>query len=255
MSFRSPTTRRDSSVAGNTFPVNAKQIAEWKTLEAFPVNAKQIAEWTERDPILSKVKKWLTEGWPEKEREEELRPCRQRKEELSLQDGCILWGQRVIVPEPGHMLVVEELHAGHHGISRMKSLARSFVWWPKLDADLEDRAKRCEICQVHLKVPAPAPLHPWEWTVTPWCRLHLDYAGSFQGKMFLLIIDAHSKWLDVHVVESATSAVTIQKLEASFSCHGLPVTVVTDNGSAFTSQGFETAPHSVYTVHSGCNIH
>ena len=56
--------------------------------------------------------------------------------------------------------------------------------------------------------------------------------------MFLLIIDAHSKWLDVQVVESATSAVTIQKLEASFSCHGLPVTVVTDNGSAFSLRNF-----------------
>jgi hypothetical protein len=50
-----------------------------ETLEASPINAKQIAEWTEKDPVLSKVKKWLTEGWPEKEREEELRPYRQRK--------------------------------------------------------------------------------------------------------------------------------------------------------------------------------
>ena len=165
-------------------PLPGARVLLLETLETSPVNAKQIPEWTERDPILSKVKKWLTEGWPEKEREEELRPYRQRKEELSLQDGCILWGQRVI-PEPGHKLVVEELHAGHQDISRMKSLARSFVWWPKLDADLEDRAKRCEICQVHLKVPAPAPLHPWEWPVTPWCRLHLDHAGPFQGKMII----------------------------------------------------------------------
>ena len=220
-------------------PLPGETVLLLETLEASPVNAKQIAKWTERDPVLSKVKKWLTDGWPEREREEDLRPYRQRKDELSLQDGCILWGQRVIVPEPGHKLVVEELHAGHQGISRMKSLARSFVWWPKLDADLEDRAKRCEICQVHQKAPAPAPLHPWEWPEMPWCRLHLDYAGPFQGKMFLLIIDAHSKWLDAHVVESATSAVTIQKLESSFSCHGLPVTVVTDNGSAFTSQEFK----------------
>ena len=143
-----------------------RQFCCWKHWKP-PLNAKQIAEWTEKDPVLSKVKKWLTEGWPEKECEEELRPYRQRKDELSLQDGCILWGLRVIVPKPGYKLVVEELHAGHQGISRMKSLARSFVWWPKLDADLEDTAKRCEICQVHLKVPAPTPLHPWEWPVMP----------------------------------------------------------------------------------------
>ena len=68
---------------------------------------------------------------------------------------------------------------------------------------------------------------------------HADYAGPFMGKMFLLIMDAHSKWLEAHIVESATSAATIQKMKASFASHGLPVTLVTDNGSVFTSQEFE----------------
>ena len=87
-------------------PLPGETVLLLETLEASPINAKQIAEWTEKDPVLSKVKKWLTEGWPEKEHEEELRPYRQRKDELSLQDGCILWGSRVIVPEPGHKLVM-----------------------------------------------------------------------------------------------------------------------------------------------------
>ncbi|KAL5474437.1 hypothetical protein EMCRGX_G026383 [Ephydatia muelleri] len=119
----------------------------------------------------------------------------------------------------------------------MKSLGRSFVWWPNMDADVEERVKRCEVCQ---KVPAAAPFHPWEWPKLPWCRLHADYAGPFMGKMILLIMDAHSKWLEAHIVESsATSAATIQKMKASFASHGLPVTLVTDNGSIFTSQEFE----------------
>eukprot|EP00731_Ephydatia_muelleri_P039210 Em1216g2a len=57
--------------------------------------------------------------------------------------------------------------------------------------------------------------------------------------MFLLVIDAHSKWLDVHCVQSATSAVTIDKLRSSFATHGIPSTLVTDNGSVFTSAEFE----------------
>ena len=211
-----------------------------ETLQSSPVNAKQIAEWTAKDPVLSKVKKWLSQGWADTDdHAEELRPYRQRKEELSLQDGCILWGSRVVVPEQGRKLVIEELHAEHQGMSRMKSLGRSFVWWPNMDADVQERVKRCEVCQAHQKVPAAAPLHPWEWPELPWCRLHADYAGPFMGKMFLLIMDAHSKWLEAHIVESATSAATIQKMKASFASHGLPVTLVTDNGSVFTSQEFE----------------
>ena len=58
------------------------------------------------------------------------------------------------------------------------------------------------------------------------------------GKMFLLMMDAHSKWLEAHIVESATSAATIQKMKACKSL-SIPVTLVTDNRSVFTSQEFE----------------
>ena len=51
-----------------------------------------------------------------------------------------------------------------------------------------------------------APLHPWEWPGKPWSRIHIDYAGPFQGRMFLVIVDSHSKWLEDHVTHSASSA-------------------------------------------------
>ena len=66
----------------------------------------------------------------------------------------------MVVPKQGQKLVIEELPAERQGMSRMKSLGRSFVWWPNLDADVEERVKRCEVCQAHQKVPAAAPLHP-----------------------------------------------------------------------------------------------
>ena len=44
-----------------------------------------------------------------------------------MEDDCILWGNRVVVPAAGRARVMEELHTGHPGISRMKSLTQSFV--------------------------------------------------------------------------------------------------------------------------------
>ena len=118
-----------------------------ETLWSSPVNAKQIAEWMAKDPVLCKVKKWLSQGWIDTDYHvEDLRPYRQHKEELSLQDGCILWGSRVVVPEQDRKLVIEELHAEHQGMSRMKSLGRSIVWWPNMDADVEEHVKRCDVC-------------------------------------------------------------------------------------------------------------
>ena len=62
--------------------------------------------------------------------------------------------------------------------------------------------------------------------------------GPFMGKMFLVVVDAHSKWLEVKMVPAATSKATIVCLQSIFATHGLPERVVTDNGSVFTSEEF-----------------
>ena len=126
----------------------------------------------------------------------------------------------------------------HPGISRMKALARSFVWWPAVDKDLEARVRQCDSCQLHRKSPPMTCLHPWEWPQEPWSRIHIYFAGPFMGHNFLIIVDAHSKWLDVHIMSSTTSAATIDTLRRVFATHELPRTIVSDKGTAFTSAEF-----------------
>ena len=58
-------------------------------------------------------------------------------------DGCILWGAQVVVPPPGRKAVLEELHETHLGANKMKALARGYIWWPKMDEDIEEVAKCC----------------------------------------------------------------------------------------------------------------
>ena len=127
----------------------------------------------------------------------------------------------------------------HPGICQMKSLAGSCVWWPKIDSDLEMKVQNCEVCKANRKLPPEAPLHPWEWLHKPWIRLHLDNGGPLLGKMFLIVVDAHSKWLEAFQRNTSTSSATIEKLRIAFSTHGLPEMVVTDYGSDFVSEEFE----------------
>ncbi|XP_060781016.1 uncharacterized protein K02A2.6-like [Neoarius graeffei] len=178
-------------------------------------------------------------GWSSKLKGEEFAPYEVRKHELSIQNGCVLWGSRVIVPNPGKENVMRQLHQCHPGVSRMKALARSYVWWPKLDKEVEDTVRGCTTCQEHRNIPAPAPLYPWDWPDKPWSRIHVDYAGPFMEKMFFVLIDAHSKWMDMYPVNSAISATTIKCLRTSFSNHGLPELLVSDNGTCFTSTEFK----------------
>ena len=149
----------------------------------------------------------------------------------------VLWGNRVMIPLTLRPAVLQILHEGHPGISRMKSLAQGVVWWPDMDMELESRVKTCGACQ---KLPPQAPLHPWEWPTNPWSRLHIGFAGSFLGRTFFSVVDAHSKWLEVTPVVSTSSQQAVRVLKHLFSAHGLPEVVVSDNGTAFTSVEFQT---------------
>ena len=184
------------------------------------------------------MKKLVLQGWINT-KDPNIQPYHHRKEEISVQNGCLLWGSRVIIPPQGRKRVLEELHTAHPGISRMKSLARSYMWWPNMDTEIETKVIDCLQCQENRKSPPTVPMLPWEWPSKPWTRLHIDHAGPFMGKMFLVIVDSHSKWLEVRIVHSATASSTIQELRSVFATHGLPEMIVTDNGMAFTSYEFQ----------------
>ena len=75
-----------------------------------------------------------------------MRSFNRKRYELSVQDGCVLWGSRVVVPKKGQAKILGQLHQNHPGRARMKSLARSIVWWPETDADIEAKVQSCYQC-------------------------------------------------------------------------------------------------------------
>ena len=89
-------------------------------------------------------------------------------------------------------------------------------------------------------MPTAVPMKPWKWPSTPWSRIHLDFTGPFLGHMFLIIIDAYSKWLEVRIMKSTTSSAIITTLCSIFAQFGLPSIIVTDNARNFTSTEFES---------------
>ena len=112
-----------------------------------------------------------------------------------------------------------------------------FFWWPKLDADLEVVSKSCRACQEVWNSPAAAPLHPWVWPTKPWVQVQVDFARPFLNKMFLVAIDAYSKWPEVVEMSTGASGVsaatTIEELRRMFTIRGLPQQLVSNNGPQF----------------------
>ena len=114
-----------------------------------------------------------------------------------------------------------------------------FVWWPGLDHDIEQKVKGCYECQNCRPNPPLALLIPWKWPSRPLSCFQIDFAGQFKGQLFLVVIDAHSKWLEVHPIPTIMAQATIHCLRTIFAQFGLPDRVVSDNGPTFISWEFK----------------
>ena len=87
--------------------------------------------------------------------------------------------------------------------------------------------------------PPAVTLNSWVWPSGPWHRIHVDFAGPFMNFMFLLVVDAYSKWVEVVPMSVTLTSKTIEVLREMFARYGLPQLLVSDNGPQFTSQEFD----------------
>ena len=174
----------------NEEPINVFHVEQ---IENLPVSNKEIQIETRKDKTLALAHDFVLNGWPQAYKNGELPPYYARRDELTVSQGCLMWGIRIVIPTKLCSQVLDQIHEGHLGVVKMKSLARSLVWWPGIDTDLESLAKICEGCQQNRNMPPGAPLIPWDWPSQPWERIHVDFAGPFLVSMFIIVVDAMSK--------------------------------------------------------------
>lgn len=194
---------------------------------------------TINDPVLNQIYNYVKNGWPSTINDPSLKPYFTRKNEINLEGNILLWGYRVMIPQKLQRYVLSELHSSHLGIVKMKTLSRSYVWWPSLNKDIERIANNCEPCLKNRPDVPKTAIQSWPVPEGPWQRVHIDFAGPILNKMLLIVVDAFSKWLEVVIVPSITSDCTISKLREIFARFGLPKLLVSDNGRQLVSKEFE----------------
>ena len=115
-------------------------------IEELPITAIDNAAETNKDGVLSQVYRFMLEGWPQRRVDDCLKPFYQRKDQLTMDQGCLLWRTRVIIPLSLQARLLQELHYTHPGMVKMKLFARSYMWWPRMDSNIEEVVRSCNGC-------------------------------------------------------------------------------------------------------------
>lgn len=203
--------------------------------EGWPIDNHTVAKATNEDPVLRRVIEMINKGkWSEMD-DGRLKSYYSKKDEITYERNILMWGYRVIIPEKLRSRILRELHTAHLGISKTKSLARSYLYWPNIDKDIENMIVSCVSCLNQRSNPPQVKLTSWESAGEPWKRVHADFM-HLKGKTFLIIIDSFSKYPVVYVMKTLSAEETGDKLRECFSIFGIPHTLVTDNGSQLVSK-------------------
>lgn len=225
---RAPVTRTGNCINSIDQEVHQLCIASINQICSRRLNFKTIQEETQKDETLFKILS-------------NLRHSTANDSELTIDSNVLFKGQRVVIPSSLQNYVLQELHHTHTGTTKMKQLARRYVYWSAIDKDIEKFVRACQACASTKSSPAKAPLHPWEEPDYNWQRIHIDYAGPFQGHYFLMVVDAKSKWIEVGICSTAPSSMsTIEILLNIFTRNGYPDVMVSDNATIFKSEEFST---------------
>ena len=200
------------------------------TIRELPVTLDDINKAAETDEFIVKMKKQVQLN-EKSEKDLKISP-------FSICSQTLMYADRVVILTTLQRSILKEFHSGHPGMSRMKVLMRGYTYWPRMDRDIEKIVRECQGCQLAAKAP-PVQIQPWPKTDTPWTRLHIDYAGHLNGHYFLVVVDSFTKWPEVFKCKHPTSTSTIDALRLLFSRFGVPKTIVSDNGTRFSSEEFE----------------
>ena len=201
----------------------------------------KIKEETPKDPELLALKEIVYSGWPSTNKELPIlvKPYWSYRDELTVEDGILMKGMRIIIPQTLQSQILAKLHEAHQGAEKTKLRARTTVFWRNLNKDIDETTKACTICQELQKTQTREPLIPTEIPPRPWHTVATDLF-YLEGAEYLLIADYYSKYPFVRKIprNDSSSRTVAEMTKQIFSEQGIPSIVRSDNGPHFVGQAY-----------------
>lgn len=207
------------------------------TLPATEKRLEEIRKCQDGDEILSQVKRYCSVGWPDRsEIDRAYLPYAQVEEELTVEEGLLLKGCRLVIPKSLHTDIIQKLHAGHQGIVKCRERAKQSVWWPGLSTQLQKVVEGCDTCTKKRDNPRE-PLLTSDFPDRPWAKVGADLF-QWDDNQYLLVVDYFSRFIEVAKLTSTTSLAVVEHCKSIFARHGIPSELLSDNGPQFSSERF-----------------
>lgn len=166
-----------------------------------------------------------------------LKPYWEKKQHLTVTRGLLMYNNRIVIPQVLQLEMLNAIHEGHLGITKCQGRAAYSVWWPLITKQIEAMVNRCHTC-AKLRPERKEPLMPLSFPDTPWTRLGTDLF-ELDRKTYLVVVDYTSRWFEVRQLHSVTASAVIRVLCELFATHGIPDTVISDNGPQYANQEFK----------------
>ena len=184
----------------------------------------------QEDDELALLKHTKNHGWPSTIREvpSEIQPYWTFREELTVEDGIILKGRQIVVPNKRCQGTLQLIHEGHLGLGKCRLRAKDTMYWPGLNNQLEKLVLNCELClkYSHFKCKQKASTSlGQEIPVHPWTKLATDIF-YFESASYFLIVDYTSRFPVVCKLSSMTIVHVANQCKLVFSGYGWPQTLI-----------------------------
>ena len=214
----------------------------------------QIQQATQME--LSTLYTVIQEGWPDTRRQVpmETQPYWDTRAQLSVIDGIIYNGMRIVIPPSLRPCVLQLVHESHLGMVKCKQRAREAVYWPGLNADIENLVRNCSKCAEYQKKQPAEPLEPTQMPELPYQEVGTDIF-DFEGENFLITVDYYSQFIEVDALQDLRSATVIRALKAQFSRHGIPRVLRSDCGTQYMAREFKQMTEDYGIEHKPSSPH
>ncbi|KAL5506839.1 hypothetical protein EMCRGX_G008586 [Ephydatia muelleri] len=157
------------------------------------------------DPECVQIMKYCRFGWPEKHCiSDGTKPYWVHRGLLTIQDGLLLFGSRIVVPRACRRETLDKIHSGHLGIQRCKLRVQQSVWWPGVSKEIESLVKHCRIC-ARTTTTHKEPMIVSQPPDYPWQKVGSDLF-EFKGHSYIVLVDYFSRFLEAYGFVHMTSS-------------------------------------------------